>query len=106
MLKSWIDPEWRLQPSQRLAACLLLGLALSLNPAAAETNASAPPPVPVSPEVRTVLYQMSFSPLRLACPSLPTMMWSCTAIPSGFATSIIACVISMSARAAAGSTDG
>src|SRR6202023_1563863 len=39
---------------QRLAACLL-GLALSLNPAAAETNASAPPPVPVSPEVRTVL---------------------------------------------------
>ena len=54
MSKSWIDPEWRLQPSQWLAACLL-GLALSLNPAAAETNASAPPPVPVSPEVRTVL---------------------------------------------------
>ena len=50
MSKSWIDPEWRLQPSQRLAACLL-GLALSLNPSAAETNA----PAPVSPEVRTVL---------------------------------------------------
>ena len=22
-------------------------------------------------------------PFRLACPSLPTMMWSCTAMPSG-----------------------
>jgi quercetin dioxygenase-like cupin family protein len=55
MSKSWIDPEWRLQPSQRLAACLLLGLALSLSPAAAETNASTPPLTPVSPEVRTVL---------------------------------------------------
>ena len=28
--------------------------------------------------------QISFSPFRLAWPSLPTMMWSCTEIPSGF----------------------
>ena len=38
------------------------------------------------------------SPLKLAWPSLPTMMWSCTEMPSGFATSTIDCVIWMSAR--------
>ena len=42
----------------------------------------------------------------LACPSLPMMMWSCTAMPSGLATSTIACVIWMSARDGVGSPDG
>jgi quercetin dioxygenase-like cupin family protein len=37
------------------AACLLLGLALCPHPAAAETNALAPPAAAVSPEVRMVL---------------------------------------------------
>jgi hypothetical protein len=35
----------------------------------------------------------SFNPFKLACPSLPTMMWSCTEIPSGLATEMICCVI-------------
>src|SRR5262245_11023400 len=34
------------------------------------------------------------------------MMWSCTAMPSGFATSMIACVIWMSARDGVGSAGG
>jgi quercetin dioxygenase-like cupin family protein len=54
MSKSRIDANWRLRSSRRLAACLLLGLALSLNPAAAETSASARP-VPAAPETRAVL---------------------------------------------------
>ena len=29
---------------------------------------------------------ISFSTSRLAWPSLPTMMWSCTAMPEGFAS--------------------
>jgi len=32
---------------------------------------------------------ISFSPFRLACPFLPTMMWSCTATPSGRTMSTI-----------------
>jgi quercetin dioxygenase-like cupin family protein len=55
MSKFWIDPKQRLQPSRRLAACLLLGLSLWLNPAVAETIAPTPPPAPVSPGVRMVL---------------------------------------------------
>ena len=50
--------------------------------------------------------QISFSPFKLAWPSLPTMMWSCTEMPSGLATSTIACVIWMSARDGVGSPDG
>jgi hypothetical protein len=50
--------------------------------------------------------QINFSPFKLACPSLPTMMWSCTAMPSGFATSMIACVICTSARDGVGSPEG
>jgi hypothetical protein len=38
-------------------------------------------------------YYTSFSPFKLAWPSLPTMMWSCTEIPSGLATAMICCVI-------------
>ena len=53
---------------------------------------------------RRLLNQLS--PLRLAWPSLPTMMWSCTAMPSGLATSMICCVIWMSARDGVGSPDG
>jgi hypothetical protein len=40
------------------------------------------------------------------CPALPTMLWSCTAMPSGFATSTIACVIWMSTRDGVGSPPG
>jgi hypothetical protein len=29
--------------------------------------------------------QISFIPFKLACPFLPTMMWSCTEMPSGVA---------------------
>ena len=39
--------------------------------------------------------QISFSPFRLACPFLPTMMWSCTEMPSGVWT--IGLIIWMSA---------
>ena len=41
--------------------------------------------------------QNSFSPLRLTCPSRPTMMWSWTAMPSGLATSAISFVMRISA---------
>ena len=46
--------------------------------------------------------QINFNPLKLVWPSLPTMMWSCTEMPSGLATSMIACVIWMSARLGVG----
>jgi hypothetical protein len=49
---------------------------------------------------------INFIAFRLACPSLPTMRWSCTAIPSGLAISTIAFVISMSAREGDGSPEG
>src|SRR6266850_4885068 len=55
MSKSWTDPKWRLQSSLCGAACLLLGLSLSLNPAVAETIASTPLPAHLSPEVGMVL---------------------------------------------------
>jgi hypothetical protein len=50
--------------------------------------------------------QISRNPFKLACPSLPTMMWSCTEMPSGFATSTICWVIWMSARDGVGSPEG
>lgn len=50
--------------------------------------------------------QISFRPFKLACPFLPTMMWSCTAIPSGFATSITDRVICTSACDGVGSPLG
>jgi hypothetical protein len=34
--------------------------------------------------------QISRIPFRLACPPRPTMMWSCTEMPSGFAASTTA----------------
>ena len=33
-------------------------------------------------EANAIVYLISFSPFKLACPSL-TMRWSCTAMPSG-----------------------
>ena len=42
----------------------------------------------------------------LACPPLPTMMWSCTAMPSGPAISMIALVIWISACDGEGSYFG
>ena len=50
--------------------------------------------------------QISRIPRGLACPLLPTMMWSCTAIPSGFAISMIALVIWMSVCDGEGSPEG
>src|SRR5262249_19251176 len=50
--------------------------------------------------------QISRIPLRLACPPLPTMMWSCTEIPSGPAMSMIALVIWISACDGVGSPGG
>jgi hypothetical protein len=55
-----------------------------------------------TPRIRHI----GFSAFKLACPSLPTMMWSCTAMPSGRATSTIASVIWMSAREGVGSPEG
>jgi len=55
MSKSWTHPKWRLRPSLRLVACLLLGLPLSFNRAVAETIPSAPAPAHVSPAARIVL---------------------------------------------------
>ena len=37
--------------------------------------------------------QISRIPFRLACPPLPTMMWSCTEMPSGTEMSMIALVV-------------
>lgn len=42
----------------------------------------------------------------LAWPDLPMMMWSWTAMPSGFAVSTMVFVISISAREGVGSPDG
>ena len=50
--------------------------------------------------------QISFSAFKLALPCLPTMMWSCTEIPNGTATSMIDCVICTSAREGVGSPEG
>ena len=52
--------------------------------------------------VRSVVNQLG----PQAWPSLPTMMWSGTEMPSGFATSTITRVISMSARDGVGSPPG
>ena len=49
--------------------------------------------------------QISRMPFRLAWPFLPTMMWSCTEMPSGFAMSTIAFVIWMSACDGVGSPE-
>src|SRR5258708_39862966 len=50
--------------------------------------------------------QISFIPFKLACPFLPTMMWSCTEMPSGPAMSTMAFVIWMSACDGVGSPEG
>ncbi len=50
--------------------------------------------------------QISFIPFKLACPFLPTMMWSCTEIPSGVAMSMIARVMWISACDGVGSPEG
>jgi hypothetical protein len=50
--------------------------------------------------------QINLSPFQLACPSRPTMMWSCNAIPSGFATAMICCVMRTSACDGVGSPKG
>jgi quercetin dioxygenase-like cupin family protein len=55
MSKTWINRKHRLPPSRRLAAGLLFGLSLMMNPAAAEIAASTSPPATVSPGVRAVL---------------------------------------------------
>ncbi len=47
--------------------------------------------------------QISRIPFKLAWPALPTMMWSCTAMPSGAAMSTMALVIWMSACDGVGS---
>jgi hypothetical protein len=61
-------------------------------------------PLPLWPRKPTPLDQLS--PLKLACPSFPRMMWSCTEIPGGFATSSMTLVISISAREGVGSPEG
>src|SRR2546422_9458070 len=55
---------------------------------------------------RGSLVQISFKALKLACPSRHTMMWSCTAMPSGRAIAMICSVIWMSARDGVGSPEG
>src|SRR5882757_7170478 len=45
-------------------------------------------------------------PFKLACPFLPTMMWSCTEMPSGVAIWTIALVIWISACEGVGSPEG
>ncbi len=50
--------------------------------------------------------QINRIPFRLAWPFLPTMMWSCTEMPSGLAMSMIALVIWMSAFDGVGSPEG
>jgi hypothetical protein len=57
-------------------------------------------------EIENRVRQISFNPFKLACPRLPTMMWSCTEIPSGVAMSTIARVIWMSACEGVGSPEG
>src|SRR5437016_2342703 len=51
-------------------------------------------------------HHISFIPFKLACPFLPTMMWSCTEMPSGLAMLTIAFVIWMSACDGVGSPEG
>jgi hypothetical protein len=46
--------------------------------------------------------QISCSPFKLACPSRPIMMWSCTSMPSGLAVWMIVFVISIFAHDEAG----
>jgi hypothetical protein len=53
-----------------------------------------------------MLDQISRIPFRLACPLLPTMMWSWTEIPSGAAMSMMAFVIWISALDGVGSPEG
>ncbi len=51
-------------------------------------------------------HHISLIPLKLACPSRPTMMWSWTAMPIAFATSTISLVMRMSAWLGVGSPEG
>ena len=50
--------------------------------------------------------QINFSALKLAWPLRPTMMWSCTVMPSGFAIPTISFVMTMSAAEGRGSPEG
>ncbi len=51
-------------------------------------------------------FKINRIPFKLACPFLPTMMWSCTEMPSGAAMSMMALVIWMSACEGVGSPEG
>ena len=62
-------------------------------------------PRSLSSETRRSDY-ISFSPFKQTCPSLPMMMWSSMAMPSGVAASTTCFVISMSARDGVGSPEG
>ena len=68
--------------------------------------ASAARRLAARPPKANVFAYINFKPRKLACPSLPTMMWSCTAIPSGAAISTICRVISISAVDGVGSPEG
>ena len=50
--------------------------------------------------------QINRIPFKLACPFLPTMMWSCTEMPSGVAIWTIALVMWISACEGVGSPEG
>src|SRR5215831_8845937 len=52
------------------------------------------------------MVHMSFSSLKLACPCLAMMTWSCTAMPNTWHALMIALVISTSAWDGVGSPDG
>jgi hypothetical protein len=56
--------------------------------------------------LRTSAIQINRIPFMLACPFLPTMMWSCMEMPSGAAMSMIAVVMRMSACDGEGSPLG
>jgi hypothetical protein len=60
----------------------------------------------VAPASAPVHLQISRIPFKLACLFLPTMMWSCTEMPSGVAISMIALVIWISACDGVGSPEG
>jgi hypothetical protein len=60
----------------------------------------------IGAHIRAASYQSSRNPFMLACPFLPTTMWSCTEMPSGEAISMIALVIWMSACDGVGSPEG
>ena len=49
---------------------------------------------------------ISFNPFKLACPFFPTMMWSCTEMPSGAAMPMVAFVMYISACDGVGSPEG